>query len=72
MKRSLRNATIDGMKPGTFIKARNSRIGQGGHATLVIEGDDQEEPSVAAIALDGDAVDRLIVRLSNMRKMIRP
>jgi hypothetical protein len=70
MKRSLRNATIDGMKPGTFIKARNSRLGKGGHATLVIEGDDQNEPSIAAIALDGDALDKLIARL-NMRSNIK-
>jgi hypothetical protein len=71
MNKSLRNATVAGMKPGTFIKARNSRLGKGGHATLVIEGSDGAEPSVAAIALDGDAVDRLILRLSNMREMIR-
>jgi hypothetical protein len=71
MKRSLRNATIAGMKQGTFIKARNTRFGKGGYATLVIEGDDQDGPAVAGIALDVVALDRLILRLSNMRKMFQ-
>lgn len=66
MKRSLRNAVIDGTRRGTFIKARNTRLG----ATLFIEGHDSIGPSVAGIGLSVTALDKLILRLSNMRRML--
>jgi hypothetical protein len=65
-----RNATVTGIKPGTFIKARNSKVGRGGYATLVIEGSDEDGPSIAAIVIDGPGLDQLIQRLTNMRKVL--
>ena len=65
-----RNATVTGIKPGTFIKARNSKVGRGGYATIVIEGSDEDGPSIAAIAIDGPGLDQLIQRLTNMRKVL--
>ena len=70
MTRLPRNATVEGLKPGTFIKARNSKVGRGGYATLVIEGMDEDGPSVAAVSIDGAGLERLIQRLTNMRKVL--
>jgi hypothetical protein len=61
-KRNYRNGFIDGAD-GTFVKARMT----GEHVTLTIEGRDSDGPSVAGMSLSIDGVDRLLVRLTNVR-----
>jgi hypothetical protein len=65
--RHLRGATAPGVRPGTFAKARLSKTGQGGYVTIVVEGNDEGEPSVSAVALNAESVDILIRRLRHLR-----
>lgn len=62
----LRNAAIRGQKPGTFVKARLS--GRRGHVTLMLEGSDEDGPSVAGAPFDAAGIDALILRLQNLRR----
>lgn len=61
-KNSYRNAFITGIN-GAFATVRLSR----GHATVVVEGRDSDEPSVAGIGLTLPNVDQMITRLTNVR-----
>ena len=56
------NMVVDG-DGGEFIKARLS----GDHVTLVVEGRDQDGPSVSGIGIDLPGIDKLIKRLTNLR-----
>lgn len=48
-----------------FVRARRAN---GRHLTLTVEGMDGKERSVAAVALERTAVDKLIARLQHIRK----
>lgn len=66
--RQPRYGTIDGVRPGTFLKTKLHTPGPSGQLTFWVEGCDQDGPSVAGLALNATAVDHLIQRLTNLRK----
>lgn len=65
-RRSLRRATVPGIRPGTFVKTY-LRAGRG-HVTIVVEGSDQDGHSVSGIALDATGLAQLIERLTNLQR----
>lgn len=63
------NAYQPGIVAGTFIKSRLRPDKT--HVTITVEGNDEDGPSVAGIALSVDELDKLIKRLTNIRDQMR-